>query len=153
MEEATRARPMPGRPSEAPEPVPGEVTVVCHPIGHVENQCDQPARPEVLRASQSRIVVYPEFSEGLEGLEQSNRLTVVFHFHRAEGYALRQHPRGDQTRPLRGVFSLCSPFRPNRIGVSFPRLLQREGNVLHVTELDALNESPVLDIKPFVAPE
>lgn len=129
------------------------MTVVCHPIGHVENQYDEPARPEVLRAGQSRIVVYPEYSEGLEGIEQSERLTVVFHFHRAESYALRQHPRGDQARPLRGVFSLCSPFRPNHIGVSFPRLLRREGNILHVTGLDALNESPVLDIKPFVVPE
>ena len=129
-----------------------EDAITCDPIGHVENCWKQSAPPEDIRATPSRLVIDPEFAEGLEGLEAGQRLTVVFHFDRAEGYALKQHPRGDDSRPLRGVFTICSPRRPNHLGVSFPLLQRREGNVLHVTDLDALDGSPILDIKPFVPP-
>ena len=139
---------------EADSPRPGVVLkpVISRPIGHVESDYDTSTRPEVIRASQSRIVVYPEYADGLNGIEESEWITVIFHFHRAEGYELRQHPRGDESRPKRGVFSLCSPRRPNHLGVSFARLLGREGNTLHVTHLDALNGTPVLDLKPFAPP-
>jgi len=129
-----------------------DTAVLCHPIGHVENEWRESALPEAIRATRSRLVVDQEFVPGLDGLEPGQRLTVVFHFDRAEGYELKQHPRGDQTRPRRGVFTICSPRRPNHLGVSFPLLLRREGNILHVTDLDALDGTPVLDIKPFVPP-
>ena len=118
----------------------------------MENEWRESALPEAIRATRSRLVVDQEFVPGLDGLEPGQRLTVVFHFDRAEGFALQQHPRGDQTRPRRGVFTICSPRRPNHLGVSFPLLLRREGNILHVTDLDALDGTPVLDIKPFVPP-
>jgi len=127
--------------------------VLCYPIGHVENEWREPAPPEAIRATPSRLVIDREFVPGLDGLEPGQRLTVVFHFDRADGYELRQHPRGDHARPRRGVFAICSPRRPNHLGVSFPLLLRRDDNVLHVTDLDALDGTPVLDIKPFVPPE
>lgn len=127
-------------------------TIICRPIGHVENRWAESAPPETIRATPSRLVIDPEFAEGLDGVEPGQRLTVVFHFHRADGYELKQHPRGDRSRPLRGVFTICSPRRPNHLGVSFPLLLRREANVLHVTDLDALDGTPILDLKPFVPP-
>ncbi len=124
--------------------------IVFTPIGHVENEFNRPTPVDEMRKSTSRIVIDEDLVEGLEGLEKFNKLLIVFHFHRApEGYELRQHPRGDPSRPKRGVFALCSPRRPNPIGVTIVDLVRVEGNVLTVRGLDALNGSPVLDIKPF----
>jgi len=127
--------------------------ILFRPIGHVENDFHHPAPPEQIRAHESRLVLEEEFAEGLEGLQAGDRLTVVFHFHLSQGYELLQHPRGDVSHPKRGVFALCSPRRPNPIGVSFVDLVRREGRALVVRGLDALNGTPLLDIKPFVVPE
>ena len=124
--------------------------ITLQPIGHVENDFDRPASSEVIRAHESRLVLDEDFEEGLEGLEAGDRLTVVFYFHKSQGYELQQHPRGDAWRPKLGVFALCSPRRPNPIGVSFVDLVRREGRVMVVRGLDALNRTPLLDIKPFI---
>jgi L-fuculose-phosphate aldolase len=132
-------------------PVPsksGTKDVFYTAIGHVENEFDEPAPPEILRAAISRIVIDPALAEGLSGLEPGERLVVVFAFHRAASSELLQHPRGDTSRPRRGVFALRSPHRPNPIGVTEAELLAIEGNVLRVRDLDAINGTPVLDIKP-----
>ena len=132
-------------------PVPSESgtkDVFYTAIGHVENEFDEPAPPETLRAAVSRIVIDPALAEGLSGLEPGARLLVVFAFHRAAEYELLQHPRGDTSRPRRGVFALRSPRRPNPIGVTEATLLAVDGNVLRVRDLDAINGTPVLDLKP-----
>ncbi|MDI7276555.1 MAG: tRNA (N6-threonylcarbamoyladenosine(37)-N6)-methyltransferase TrmO, partial [Anaerolineae bacterium] len=106
------------------------------------------AAPEEIRARESRIVLEPALAEGLDGLEPGQRIMVIFHLHRSHGYELRQHPRGDKAQPLRGVFALRTPRRPNPIGVTVADLLAIEGSVLRVQGLDALDGTPVLDIKP-----
>lgn len=117
-------------------------------IGHVENEFQRPAKPDTLSNSPARIVLVPDLVEGLTGLRAGMALLVVFVFHRSEGYDLLQHPRGDPNRPKRGVFALRSPNRPNRIGITEVELLTLEGNVLTVRGLDAINGTPVLDLKP-----
>lgn len=125
--------------------------IAFRPIGHVENEFDEPAPGDEIRQRESRIIVDEDLSDGLEGIEGFEKLLVVFYFHRApKGYALRQHPRGDASQPKRGVFALRSPHRPNPIGVTVVNLVTVEGNVLVVRGLDALNGTPVLDIKPFI---
>jgi tRNA-Thr(GGU) m(6)t(6)A37 methyltransferase TsaA len=124
-----------------------ERPVTFTPIGYVENGFDAPAMPETIAAAESCIIVAPEFAEGLTGLEAGQRAMIVFHFHLVQSYALLQHPRGDHSRPRRGVFTLHTPYRPNPIGVTVVDLLSVEGNVLRVRGLDALNGTPVLDIK------
>ena len=101
-----------------------------------------------MRAALSRVVLDPLLVEGLQGVEPGQRIEVVFVFHRSDGYDLMQHPRGDRDRPCRGVFALRSPSRPNPIGVTTVDLLAIEGNVLVVRGLDALDGTPVLDLKP-----
>ena len=132
-------------------PVPGETNIE-HPtfqaIGYVENEFSEPTSPEVLRASDSKVVIQPDYSDGLMGLKVGDRVLVVFHFHRSEGYNLRQHPRGDRSRPRRGVFSLRSPKRPNPIGITEVQILEIKNNILAVRGLDALDGTPVLDLKP-----
>ncbi|MBN1453957.1 MAG: SAM-dependent methyltransferase [Anaerolineales bacterium] len=117
-------------------------------IGYVENEFPVPIKPDTLSASPSRIVLAPDLLAGLTGLEPGMPLLVVFVFHRADGYDLLQHPRGDRSRPKRGVFALHSPNRPNPIGVTEVELVAIEGNILTVHGLDALDGTPVLDLKP-----
>jgi tRNA-Thr(GGU) m(6)t(6)A37 methyltransferase TsaA len=122
--------------------------VTFRPIGYVENDFDEPVASDQIRAAESRIVLDPGLLDGLQGLEPGQPIMVIFCFHRSQGYDLRQHPRGDASRPERGVFALRSPRRPNPIGVTVADLLAMEGNVLRVRGLDALNGTPVLDLKP-----
>ena len=129
------------------EPGRAEGLVTFTPIGYVENDFDAPVMPETIAVAESRIIVAPEFTEGLTGLEAGQRVMIVFYFHLVQSYALLQHPRGDSSRPKRGVFALHTPRRPNPIGVTVVDLLLVEGNVLRVRGLDALNGTPVLDIK------
>jgi tRNA-Thr(GGU) m(6)t(6)A37 methyltransferase TsaA len=117
-------------------------------IGRVENEFDEPVNPATLRSSPSRIVLDQDLMPGLTQLEPGDRLLVVFHFHRSTEYELLQHPRGDRTRPKRGVFTLRSPHRPNPIGITEVELLEVDNNVLTVRGLDAINGTPVLDLKP-----
>jgi tRNA-Thr(GGU) m(6)t(6)A37 methyltransferase TsaA len=122
--------------------------IVYRAIGRVENEFNEPAPPPEIRAVESRIVLDPSLTEGLKGLEPGQRIMVIFCFHRSQGFDLLQHPQGDRSRPRRGVFALRSPRRPNPVGVTVVDLLAVEGNVLRVRGLDAINGTPVLDLKP-----
>jgi tRNA-Thr(GGU) m(6)t(6)A37 methyltransferase TsaA len=117
-------------------------------IGHVENEVDELPAPEKLSAVESQLILDPALTDGLKSLAAGQQLMVIFYFHRSQGYDLRQHPRGDQSRPRRGVFALRSPRRPNPIGVTVVELVAVEGNVLQVRGLDAINGTPILDLKP-----
>ena len=102
------------------------------------------------RAGIMRIIIYPEYADGLDGIEELDHVHVLYWMHRLsekDRKALKVHPRGDMDRPLTGVFSLRSPVRPNPIGLTRVRLLKREGNQLLVEGLDALDGSPVVDVK------
>ena len=125
-----------------------EEAIVYRAIGHVENEFDEPAAPYKIRAVESRIVLDPSLEQGLRGLGPGRQIMVIFYFHRSQGFDLLQHPQGDRSRPRRGVFALRSPYRPNPIGVTVVDLVALEGNVLRVRGLDAINGTPVLDLKP-----
>lgn len=129
---------------EAFETLP-ELTL--RPIGVVASAVDELLAPGEIKDQPARIIVDPALVLGLEGLAAGQRLLVVFQFHRLKGYELLQHPRNDPARPLRGVFALHSPRRPNPLGVTEVELLRRDQNVLHVRGLDAVNGTPVLDLK------
>jgi tRNA-Thr(GGU) m(6)t(6)A37 methyltransferase TsaA len=131
-------------------PIPGktEESIAYTAIGHVENEFKETAPVDKIRSAESRIVLDPALTEGLTGLEPGQQIMVVFYFHRSSDFDLLQHPRGDTTRPRRGVFALRSPRRPNPVGVTVVDLVSIEGNVLRVRGLDAINGTPVLDLKP-----
>jgi formylmethanofuran dehydrogenase subunit E len=125
-----------------------ETTLTFEAIGYVENELEEISSREQCRSEESRIVLNPEYAEGLRGLEPGKSIMVIFYFHRSIGYDLLQHPRGDESRAKRGVFAIRSSRRPNPIGVTEVELLAIEGNVLRVLGLDAINGTPVLDLKP-----
>jgi tRNA-Thr(GGU) m(6)t(6)A37 methyltransferase TsaA len=118
------------------------------PIGHVRSRNTLNTPDVELQASTSEVVIDERFADGLMGLEKNELITVVFYFDKAYGYSLVLHPRGDMSRPITGVFNTRSQFRPNPIGVTVVRLKSVEGNRLVVEGLDAIDGTPVLDIKP-----
>jgi len=125
--------------------------IALFPIGVVHNDVAAPDEAhweEVI----SRIEVVPELQSGLEGIEEFSHLLIVFVFHRrpAGPQPLQVHPERRSDMPLVGVLATRSPRRPNPIGVTAVELLRREGNVLTVRGLDAIDSTPVLDIKPYL---
>lgn len=130
------------------DPSTNRLNLSFHPIGYVENEFPQPVAGDQIRSAESRIILDSSLVEGLTGFEPGQQIMVIFNFHLSQGYDLLQHPRGDQNRPLQGVFSLRSPRRPNPIGVTIVDLVDIHGNVLIVRGLDAIHGTPVLDLKP-----
>ena len=131
-------------------PVPGKAvpkSLSFQAIGYVENEITKPTDPDTLSDMVSRIIINTDLLEGLVGLDLGDKVLVVFYFHRSEEYELLQHPRGDPARPRRGVFTLRSPHRPNPIGITEVELLEVNNNVLTVRGLDAINGTPVIDLK------
>jgi tRNA-Thr(GGU) m(6)t(6)A37 methyltransferase TsaA len=124
------------------------------PIGFVRSPIKATPKPEYdWTGVVSEIVIEPEFSAGLEGLERYSHVIVIFWAHKATDktkMALRVRYRGDPALPEVGVFASRSLFRPNPIGMKVVRLLEKQNNVLRLEGLDALDGTPVLDIKPFI---
>lgn len=101
------------------------------------------------------LVIHPDFAELLEGIEDFSHVMVLYWPHLIDPSKRRLrkvHPMGRKDLPLRGIFSTCSPARPNPILVSVVPLLERDGNILRVKGLEAVDGSPIIDIKPFVEP-
>ena len=92
--------------------------------------------------------VFPEYVEGLKDVDGFSHITLVFYFHLSGEPKLMARPFLDDTE--RGIFAIRGPARPNHIGISTVRLDRVEGNVLHVENLDILDGTPLLDIKPYV---
>jgi len=122
---------------------------IIRPVGIVRSSITVPVDPDIFRGMESTIVIAPDYSEAMEGLEEEKCILVLFRFHLSRDCPMKVHPRGDPARPKRGVFATCSPARPNFIGVSKCEVLKIEGLSLRVRGLDAIDGSPVLDIKPF----
>lgn len=95
------------------------------------------------------IEVFAEFEEGLEGIEEYNYLLVFYWMHKSNRGRLKAMPPGSTKE--KGVFATRSPSRPNPIGFCLVKLLERRGRRLKVKWIDALNGSPLIDIKPYVA--
>jgi tRNA-Thr(GGU) m(6)t(6)A37 methyltransferase TsaA len=120
------------------------------PIGIVRNHIKEPTREESSEVI-SEIIIDENLNEALDDLEQFSHIIVLYWIHRSRRPApLKVHPRGDPDRAERGVFSTRSPSRPNPIGKATVKLLKRKGNILKVQGLDAIDASPVLDIKPYI---
>ena len=95
------------------------------------------------------LEVLPEFEQGLTDIEGFSHLYVIWQFHKSEGFQLMGTPPLD-TVP-HGVFATRSPRRPNPLGLTVVRLLSREGRLLHVSGVDMLDGTPILDIKPYLS--
>ncbi len=99
------------------------------------------------------VEIYPEYTDGLLGLDQFSHILIFYWFHENDTSEKRKtlqvHPRGNKANPMTGVFATRSPQRPNPIGISICRVLSVDRNKIHIDQIDAFNGSPVIDIKPY----
>jgi tRNA-Thr(GGU) m(6)t(6)A37 methyltransferase TsaA len=127
---------------------------VLKPIGVVRNQVKEPKhRGSEWEEITSELVIDKDLSKHLEGLEEFSHILVIFWMHKSpvgEKPPSKIHPRGRSDLPLVGLFSTRAPFHPNPLGVSTVKLLERRGNILAVQGLDAIDGTPVIDIKPYM---
>jgi len=96
----------------------------------------------------SQIEVFREFEEGLQDIEGFSHIVVIYWFHKSQGYHLLVKTRWEDN--LHGVFATRSPHRPSPLGLTVVELIAREKNILKVKGLDAIDGTPVLDIKPYI---
>jgi tRNA-Thr(GGU) m(6)t(6)A37 methyltransferase TsaA len=94
------------------------------------------------------VEVEPEYKDGLQDLEGFSHIILLYHFHESRGYALNVKPFMDED--MRGVFATRAPQRPNAIGISVVRLVKVEGCTMFIQDVDILDNTPLLDIKPYV---
>lgn len=125
---------------------------VFQPIGIVRNSVRERIEGGWGRVH-SRIVLHPEFAAGLRGIEEFSHLMVIFWLDRAgedpEPFKLVRSPRGNPKWKPTGVFAQRTKQRVNPIGVTVVRLLKKRGRTLLVSGLDAIEGTPVLDLKPY----
>jgi|SRR5262245_6770556 len=126
------------------------------PIGKVESPLvDKESAPKqgVEGSPDAWLVFDPAVIEGIDGLHPGDRVIVLTWLDRAQRDVLRVHPRDNFKNPQRGVFSTRSADRPNPIGLHVVEILAIEGERVQVRNLEALNDTPILDVKPLLAHE
>lgn len=122
------------------------------PIGVIHSpfteQKGTPIQPSRAKGAKGAVEVFPEYVDALSDLDEFSHIYLLCHLHRSDGFNLKVIPYLD-TVP-RGLFATRAPRRPNPIGLSIVDLIGIEGNTLTVENIDMLEGTPVLDIKPFV---
>jgi tRNA-Thr(GGU) m(6)t(6)A37 methyltransferase TsaA len=129
------------------------MTEICYnPIGVIRTPFHSPEgipiQPAAAQGIVGRVEMDPGLVDGLKDLEGFSHVILIYHFHEAKAATLRAKPYMDSAE--RGVFATRCPARPNAIGISVVRLLGIEGNVLYVENVDIVDGTPLLDIKPYV---
>ncbi len=107
-----------------------------------------PIQPTGAKGIKGTIEIEPDYVNGLKDLEGFSHIILIYHFHLTKGYSLQVRPFIDNS--LHGVFSTRAPARPNPIGISVVRLIRIEGCILHIEDVDIADDTPLLDIKPYV---
>jgi tRNA-Thr(GGU) m(6)t(6)A37 methyltransferase TsaA len=121
------------------------------PIGYVRSvlkeRADAP-RQGSEGAPDARLEIDAAFVRGLDGIEAGQEIWIFTWLHQAKREVLEVHPRGDGLNPLKGVFATRSPDRPNPIGLHLAKVLSVDGHWLEVQGLEAIDGTPIVDIKP-----
>lgn len=124
------------------------------PIGFVRTDVEKVPRHWTVSDVEGAVVVDDKYVAGLRDIAAGQKIVVIFYFHKSPAFApdfLIQVP--PHINKQKGVFSICSPVRPNPIGMSVLEVLERKGNVIHVKGIDMIDGTPILDIKPAVEKE
>lgn len=128
------------------------MNIVYRPIGIIRSPFTElagmPIQPAGAVGVVGTAVIHPEFTPGLQDLDGFSHIILLYHLHRVEAFSLTVTPFLD--RQPRGVFATRAPRRPNPIGLSVVKLVRIEQNILHLENVDVLDETPLLDIKPYV---
>ncbi len=123
------------------------------PIGHVESPltstADAPRQGDE-GAPEAYLILDPIVQAGLDGIGVGDEIMVLTWLHEADCSVLKVHPRGDLNRPEQGIFSTRASSRPNPIGLHRVRVLGMDGLRVHVSDLEAIDGTPIVDIKPVL---
>lgn len=126
--------------------------IVYKPIGVIRTPFKSPVgvpiQPSAGKGIKGLVEVFPEYMEGLKDLEGFSHIILIYHFHLVKKSLLRVIPYMDDEP--RGVFATRAPARPNPIGISIVKLIKIEKNKLYVEDIDIVDGTPLLDIKPYV---
>jgi tRNA-Thr(GGU) m(6)t(6)A37 methyltransferase TsaA len=121
------------------------IGIIHSPFKKIEGMPIQPAAAEGIKG---KVEIYDEYANGLKDLEGFSHIILLYHFHLSAGFSLEVIPFLDDQ--ARGVFATRAPRRPNPIGFSIVKLDRREENVLYIENVDIVDGTPLLDIKPYV---
>jgi tRNA (adenine37-N6)-methyltransferase len=125
--------------------------IIIKPIGMIftphSDIKNMPIQPIAAEGVVGCIKMQPEYVAGLKDLEGFSHITLIYHFHKITGYELMVTPFMDNEQ--HGIFATKAPKRPNTIGISTVKLLGVQGDILKIEQVDMLNETPLIDIKPF----
>jgi len=127
--------------------------ITLHPIGVIhsphEKAEETPIQPVYARGIEGSAEILPQYADGLRDLENFSHIYLLYHFHKAKHAQMIVQPFLEDTS--RGLFATRSPRRPNPIGFSVVRLARIERNILHLQDVDVLDGTPLLDIKPYIS--
>jgi tRNA (adenine37-N6)-methyltransferase len=125
--------------------------IIINPIGVIRTPHtdikNMPIQPIAAEGIKGYIELLPEYVAGLKDMEGFSHITLVYRFHKIVGFELEVIPFMDTEK--RGIFSCKAPKRPNAIGISTVKLIAIGGNIIHIEQVDMLDGTPLIDIKPF----
>jgi len=122
------------------------------PIGVIHSPFKEPKgtpiQPAGAKGTDGIVEIFPEYAEGLKDVEGFSHIILLYHFHLSKRSALIAKPYMDNE--MHGVFAMRGPNRPNPVGISVVRLAKVEGNMLHIQDVDIVDGTPLLDVKPYI---
>ena len=126
--------------------------IVYKPIGIIhtpfQNIQNMPIQPVAANGIRGTVKIFSDYTAGLKDINGFSHIILVYHFHLSNGYRLEIKPFLDDD--THGVFATRAPNRPNQIGLSVVKLVNLEDDIIHIENVDIVNGTPLLDIKPFV---
>ncbi len=127
------------------------MVIEMRPIGFVHHEFEKVPRHWSVSDVEGRLIINEEYLEGLDDIKAGQHIVVIFYFHKSSAFMprnLKQSP--PHRKKIMGVFSCCSPRRPNPIGMSVLKVLKVKGNIIYVKGVDMYDGTPILDIKPHI---
>ena len=129
-----------------------EKQILMEPIGKIKSPFKDPVgmpiQPSAAIGVVGQVILHQIYEDGLKDLEGFSHLILIYHFHRSGKWELRVKPFLDDHK--HGVFATRAPNRPNGIGISVVKLIRIQGNILEIENVDILDGTPLLDIKPYI---
>jgi len=128
------------------------IEITYKPIGIIHSPFKKPQgtpiQPKAAKGVKGTVEIFPEYEEGLRDIEGFSHVILIYHFHLAKPAKLLVKPFMDEN--LHGIFATRAPNRPNPIGISVVKLIKRIGCKIQIENVDILDGTPLLDIKPYV---
>lgn len=126
--------------------------IIYRPIGIIyspfKKMDGMPIQPDGASRIKGSIEIFPEYKPGLKDIDGFSHIILIYHFHLSKDHTLQVKPFLDDE--LHGIFAVRAPSRPNPIGLSVVRLVQIDDNILQIEDVDIIDGTPLLDIKPYV---